>query len=168
MWKNTCAPHTNMIIVMPSGMNVQSSSSASEPWIASPTSLSFFRWNFTANTTTRSAIRIVKNAETARRKKYSASIVAACSEACCGKKGKFVNTSGSVRDLRRMVYSAACRPAPLPAKAHEDERQHTRDRADEADAHCEQRCRAVLPRRRIVVVAEQQHRIDDAAQLVVR
>ncbi len=31
MWKNTCAPHTNITIVMPSGMIVQSNSSASEP-----------------------------------------------------------------------------------------------------------------------------------------
>ena len=91
MWKNTCAPHTNMTIVMPSGMMVQSSSSASEPWMTAPTSLACLRWNLVANTATRIAMSTPNAPVTASRKKYSASTDAACSEACCGKKGKFVN-----------------------------------------------------------------------------
>ena len=88
-------------------MKVQSSSSASDPWMATPTSVSCLRRNLMAKTATRTAISSVKNAVTATRKKYSASIVAACSEACCGKNGKFVN-----------IFKYGSRAAAVPEPVH--------------------------------------------------
>ena len=55
---------------MPNGMNVHSSSSASEPWIATPTSSSLVRRRYLiAKTTTSAAISSEKNAVTATMKK---------------------------------------------------------------------------------------------------
>ena len=54
---------------MTSGMIVHSSSSASEPWIATPTSSSCLRRYLIAKTTTSAAISSEKNAVTATRKK---------------------------------------------------------------------------------------------------
>src|SRR5512132_965167 len=79
------AAQKNITIVMPSGMTVQSSSSECEPVIPAPTSVSWRRRYFTAKTTTSSAIRMVKNALTATRKKYSASTCPAYVEAAVGK-----------------------------------------------------------------------------------
>src|SRR6185369_13377135 len=164
MWKKTCAPHTNITIVMPSGMNVQSSSSASDPWMTSPTSSSCRRWNLTANTTTRIAMRTAKAPVTATRKKYSASTVAACSDACCGKNGKFVNMRLTTSRLSRRRFSGG----GLPAQADKQERQESGDRRDEPDAHGVEDRHPVLPDARVVVVAEQQHLVGHRAELVVR
>src|SRR3954467_6595923 len=158
MWKNTCAPHTNMIMVMPSGMIVHSSSSASEPWMATPISVSCLRRNLIAKTTTRIAMSAVNSAVTATRKKYRASTCPACSDAACGKKGKFVN----------MRLSAACRRAPLAAEADEQERQERTHRRDESHADGVDHDHAISPRRRVVVVAEQQDLVAHRPEHVVR
>src|SRR5215831_5425470 len=160
MWKKTCAPHTNITIVMPSGMNVHSSSSASEPWISTPTSSPCRRRNLTANTTTRMAMSAVKNAVTATRKKYRASTCPACSDAACGKNGKFVNI--------RLTTGPRLRRGMVAAAADEEECQERPHREDEPDANRVDHRRAVLPFRRVVVVAEQQDLVADRAELVVR
>src|SRR5262245_14577150 len=130
---------------MPSGMIVQRSSSASDPWIASPTSSSCLRWNLTANTTTSIAMSAVKNAVTATRKKYRASICPACSEAACGKKGKFVNIRLSARLSRRSLSGGR-----LAAETDEQERQEAAHRQNEADPDRVEHRAAVFPRRRVV------------------
>src|SRR6478672_5071078 len=118
--------------------------------MATPTSLSCLRWNLTAKTTTRAATSTVKKAVTATRKKYSASTCAACSDACCGKNGKFVNIRLSTsRRLRRVVS--------LAAQADEQERQKRAHRHDEAGPDGVEHRRSVLPAFRVVVVAEEQH-----------
>ena len=58
-----------MTMTMKKGITVQSSSSASEPWIAYPTSSRCRRRYLNAKNTTRPAIRIEKNAVTATMKK---------------------------------------------------------------------------------------------------
>src|SRR5215831_6355785 len=160
MWKKTCAPHTNITIVMPSGMNVHSSSSASEPWISTPTSSPCRRRNLTANTTTRMAMSAVKNAATATRKKYRASTCPACSDAACGKNGKFVNI--------RLTTGPRLRRGMVAAAADEEECQERPHREDEPDANRVDHRRAVLPFRRVVVVAEQQDLVADRAEQVAR
>ena len=69
MSKKTFAPQTNITIVMTNGMTVQSSSSASDPWIATPTSSSWRRRYLIAKTTISAAMSSEKNAVTASRKK---------------------------------------------------------------------------------------------------
>ena len=63
------APQTNITIAMPNGMIVQSSSSASDPWMSAPTSSSCLRRNLIAKNTTSAAISTEKNAVTATMKK---------------------------------------------------------------------------------------------------
>ncbi len=67
--KNTLAPQPNMTMTMPNGMTVHSSSSASEPWIATPISSSLRRRYFTAKNAISPAINSEKKAVTATRKK---------------------------------------------------------------------------------------------------
>ena len=162
-WKNTCAPHTNMTIVMPSGMKVQSSSSASEPWMTSPTSSSCRRWNLVAKTTTRIAIRSAKQPVTATRKKYRAST--------CGLLGRLLRKERKVREhsvsCGRVCARLACF-ASLTAQADKQERQESGDRRDEPGPDGVEDRHAVLPDARVVVVAEQQHLVRHRAELVVR
>jgi hypothetical protein len=58
-----------MTMTMKNGTIVQRSSRAREPWIATPTSSRWRRRYLTAKNTTRPAIRIEKNADTATMKK---------------------------------------------------------------------------------------------------
>ena len=71
---------------------VQSSSSAREPWIAYADFVVVLAVELDReHRRPGRAISTAKKPVTATRKKYRASICAACSDACCGKNGKFVN-----------------------------------------------------------------------------
>ena len=63
--KNIDAPQTNMTIDSTNGMNVQASSSDSEPWMSAPTSSAWRRRYFSVKNTTSAATSTVKNAQTA-------------------------------------------------------------------------------------------------------
>jgi hypothetical protein len=80
----------------------------------------------TRKTTISTAISALKNAETATRKKYSASMFAACSDACSGKERK-------VRE-HRLDSVRGPRLGPLAPQADEQERQEPGDGRDEPDA----------------------------------
>src|SRR5579862_7136847 len=76
-----------MTIAIISGITVQVTSSHRPPWMFAPTSFTERRRYFTAKNTIRPAIRIEKNTEMPRRKKYRLSTRDAIVEAWGGNRG---------------------------------------------------------------------------------
>src|SRR3954470_139846 len=156
MPKKMTAPHTKMIMAMPSGMTVQPISSASDPSICSALRC-VERRKRTANTMMVIPISDEKKMSTARMNTKSKSTWLAMVEACCGMNGRLVRKLGRVR-----------LPSFVTPQHHEHEAAEHEHGGDGSHADHVHRDQAVLPARGIVVVAVERERVHDSADALLR
>src|SRR6185295_4744064 len=111
----------------------------------------------------RPAMRSEKKIATASRKKYSASTRDAIVDAASGKSGVPVHMR-----LEPRAPGLGARGQPFASNHDEDERAEGEHRRDPGEAQRPHDDEAVAPAHRVVVIAVEQQRIGDVADLAVR